>query len=289
MTTIREYESKRKFFPYTIWSRRIIDFWNSAVIIKSSIRYATSKDARTREDLYIRTIDGIRSGLRSMCDAIRRTDWIGQPVDIIEIPRAESRVWLDYYVFEEIAFETLCANIEFVLDDALVELEAKIIAPIPLDWEYIGIDAETGYQLYYNPEEKNYVSLEESTEQEADYKNEKYFKEVKRNNNLVVIWTGSIETGGGHEPIAIELTAGMIVDEMGRDDIDRKEDEIDRAVRKWVLAKFGEKLSDLVIKIGIEYIATDEITFRIAKGLNLEMDKIKVIAEWRDRSMGEEL
>jgi len=288
MTTATEYESKRRFFPYVIWSRRIIDFWNSAVIVKSSIRYATSSDARAREDLYRRTVDGIRAGLNSICDAIRRTDWIGQPVDILEIPRAESRGWLEYFVFEEIIFETLCANINFVLDDALVELEAKIIAPIPPEWEYIGVDSETGYELYYT-ETMQYVSLEESTEEEADYKNEKYFREVKRNDNLVVIWTGSIETGGGHEPIAIELTAGMIVDEMGRDDIDRKEDEIDSAVRKWVEAKFGEKLSGLVIKIGIEYIATDELTFRIAKGLNLEMDKIKVIAEWRDRSVEEEL
>lgn len=126
MISKRQYEIWRRFIPYTVWSRRIIDYWNEAVRIKSRIRVAPVERARRLEAEFRDEVERIKTDLLTMCDAIRRTDWSAIPIDILEIPRAESRVWLDYYVAEEIDFEVLCANIDSILDDAIDELEAKI-------------------------------------------------------------------------------------------------------------------------------------------------------------------
>jgi hypothetical protein len=122
-----EYERWRKFFPYVLWSKDLIDIWNDTVRLKSRIRFATASEVKKYEDAYRGEISRLNSYLGSICSAIERARWIGLPVDIRDVRRAESRTWLEYYVSEGITFETLCTNISSVLEDAEDELEKKII------------------------------------------------------------------------------------------------------------------------------------------------------------------
>jgi len=122
-----EYERWRKFFPYVLWSKDLIDIWNDTVRLKSRIRFATASEVKKYEDAYRGEISRLNSYLGSICSAIERARWIGLPVDIRDVRRAESRTWLEYYVSEGINFETLCTNISSVLEDAEDELEKKII------------------------------------------------------------------------------------------------------------------------------------------------------------------
>jgi hypothetical protein len=122
-----QYEIWRRFLPYVLWSSRIIDIWNEAVHVKSSILYASPERVKEMENSWTAQIETTRLVINVMCDSIKRSGWSDIAIDIIDIPRAESREWLEYYVSPEIDFDTLCININLVLDDAIEELEEKII------------------------------------------------------------------------------------------------------------------------------------------------------------------
>lgn len=127
MVEISDYERWRRFFPYSVWSSKIIDYWNEAVRVKSRIRFATAERAKELEVEFRDEVERIRTDLLTMCDAIRRTDWIAIPIDPEFIKQAESRTWLEYYMAEDIDFEIACINTEAVLTDCIEELEAKIV------------------------------------------------------------------------------------------------------------------------------------------------------------------
>jgi hypothetical protein len=171
-----------------------------------------------------------------------RTWVIDKPIDKLDIARARTHKF--YFLAEETLFETAFANILSLIYDTFRLLERRI-------GEYIGIEAETLYDIYYI--EGKYVLFHPQTHEE-----------VRRNDNLVVIYTASIETEGGHQPIGVEITAGTIVTKMGRVEITRVENRIHSLVveqaRRYFLA-----LGNMVYKIGIEYVATDEKEFTIAR------------------------
>lgn len=260
------------------------------MIIKSTVRRATPEEARTGEDLYRRTVDGIRAGLNSMCDAIRRTDWIGQPVDVREIPRAESRVWLEYFVSEGITFEIICVNIRKVLEDAILELVKKLPSVIfgtvidaetraPLVGATVEVDGIVQtvldsiagryriedlpagtYEVTASFEEQGYaeetetVDLPPNTEREVNF-------ELSKKRKLVALhkrWFYDSPRGKGHD-ISIELIATVVIPMN-----ERKEDyeaELERAMKAKVLEYAGfERLENELSSevLGFEEVETDE-------------------------------
>jgi len=122
-----DYERLRKFRGYVSWSNVIIGIWNETVRLKSKIRFATKEEATRREKEWREEIEKIRERNRNLFESISKAHWFNQPVDIEFVKSAENRTWLPYFVSEGITFETLYANIDFVLDDAIEELEAKVV------------------------------------------------------------------------------------------------------------------------------------------------------------------
>jgi len=121
MVSKERLERLRKFFPYSVWSDRAIDFWNAGIRVKAVVHKGVEEE---QKKVILETIEAIRISLNQMCDAIKRTDWINQPVD----SRVVGKALLDrytpnrFFVAEGITFETLCANLNMVLADAIDEL-----------------------------------------------------------------------------------------------------------------------------------------------------------------------
>lgn len=285
MATRADYERWHRFLPYGVWSRKIINFWNGAVGVKSRIRSMTSSRATELQNELKDAINDIRLDTEIMCSAVRRTDWIATSIDVLEITRAESRTWLEYFVSEDMSFETVCANIGFVLDDAIEELEAKLLSTIfgsVVDAEtrlmlvgavveVDGLEATvetTGYRIEdiprgtYDvtasfedyPEETQTVELPPNTELEVNF-------ELSKKNKIVALhmrWFYDSKRGSGHD-ISIEGIATVVIPaSKNKEDY---EDELKTALRDRLLATEGfERLEDALKEevLGFEEQPTDQ-------------------------------
>ena len=237
-----DYERLRRFKGYVTWSRRIIEIWNDAVRIKSKIRFATREEATRNEDEWKRSIERIRGRNRDLFESISKARWFSQPVDIDYVKQAENRGWLPFFVEEGITFETLYANIGFLLDDAITELGEKVkVAP---EEEYIGVDADTGHDIYYNRGTKEYVLRHKKTKEE-----------IKRDVYLEVEETVSIDTEEGHEvPFVAEVSGSTRVKEMGRKELNKWEEEFQKSLDEFFHKQPGfDKIKSRAMKKGVEY------------------------------------
>lgn len=118
-----EFESLRRFLPYGIWSERAITFWNDAIRAKARIHQKNLDESLSSA---LKTlIHDLKLSLNIMCDAIRRARFENIPIDPIEITEALSDRYTPYrfFVAEGITFETICANLNMLLDDAVREME----------------------------------------------------------------------------------------------------------------------------------------------------------------------
>ena len=239
-----DYERLRRFAGYVSWSERIIDIWNDAVSIKSRIRFATREEATRNEDRWKREISRIWARNTSLFESISKAMWFNLPIDITSVRKADNRRWLPYFVSEGITFETLHANINFLLADAISELEEKIIVVIPPEEEYIGIDAETGHDIYYNRRTREYVLRDKKTK-----------KEIRRSTYLEVDETVSIDTGEGHDiPFVAEVTGSTRVRRMGRAELDMWEREFQTTLDKFFHSQKGfDQIKSRAMKKGVEY------------------------------------
>lgn len=123
-------EARRRFYPYVYFSREIVDLWNDAVRIKSNVSRATVEEAKEREAEFKDTIERISSEAKSTCDRLLRVIWLATAgIDPIDVGRALIDRYTPYrfFVSEDTPFETICVNTQAVLNDALEELEAKIV------------------------------------------------------------------------------------------------------------------------------------------------------------------
>lgn len=131
-------------------------------------------------------------------------------------------------------------------------LERKQVIKIPIHFEFVGIDSETGYPIYYDSENEEYVrwNVEER-------------KVIDTTSALEIDETWSIDTENGHTPFYAEITAKNVVAKMHPDEIAKREDEIQLTLKEFVYENFDENkksgfLSDKipnpdVIKVGVEY------------------------------------
>jgi len=131
-------------------------------------------------------------------------------------------------------------------------LERKQVIKIPIHFEFVGIDSETGYPIYYDSENEEYVrwNVEER-------------KVIDTASALEIDETWSIDTENGHTPFYAEITAKNVVAKMHPDEIAKREDEIQLTLKEFVYENFDENkksgfLSDKipnpdVIKVGVEY------------------------------------
>jgi len=124
----------------------------------------------------------------------------------------------------------------------------KPIVVIPLEYEYIGTDTDTGYPIYYDKREEEYVLIHPERKEE-----------VRRTSALDIIETDSVETEKGHEtPFVAEITASNTVSRMGREEIYAREREIQKTMKEWFEEAFAnipkDKIPDPdVLKVGVEY------------------------------------
>jgi len=121
---------------------------------------------------------------------------------------------------------------------------------------YIGVEDETGYDIYYSPIEERYWVVDPETG-----------AIVRREDYLAVIWVGSVISGppltderrerreikeGAHEATWVEIRAITLVEKMGPEEVKRVEDELEAAVMTIAREQFGG-LAPFVIKIGVAY------------------------------------
>ena len=99
--------------------------------------------------------------------------------------------------------------------------------------EFIDVDQNTGYDIYYNRETGKYIlkppeGIKLITEEEYD--------------SLKIVLDYALETDGGHEPIEIDVEAKLpiVVSNMGSEDVTKLISAVDEAVKDYFGDKFGK-------------------------------------------------
>lgn len=120
------------------------------------------------------------------------------------------------------------------------------IRPVTTPQELIGDEDETGYTLFYAPRIREYL---------AEYPAPPPYVRVAvgRDKWLVVIYVGSIKTGGGHEPIDVEVRCLTYVTGMDRRDVDAVEKRLDEVTISVTMSEWGSDLASRLVKKGIAY------------------------------------
>ncbi|RLE65053.1 MAG: hypothetical protein DRJ47_06055 [Thermoprotei archaeon] len=116
-------------------------------------------------------------------------------------------------------------------EDCVHRRRLKIIEELSL--EFIDVDQNTGYDIYYNRETGKYVlkppkGIKLITEEEYD--------------SLKIVLDYALETDGGHEPIEIDVEAKLpiVVSNMGSEDVTKLISAVDEAVKDYFGDKFGK-------------------------------------------------
>lgn len=245
-------------------SRRIIDVWNSAVILRSRIKFFPY----IREDevqKWQERVDKLRSELDGICGKLKQYQ-LEKELDLKYAPTPEYRSWLAYVVEPGITFETLCANIGLLLSEILGQI---------IEMEEIGIDTVTGLKIYYERVNKKYVLFDDM---------ENKVKETF--DKLGIIVTYSIDTGGmgAKEQLIAEVSAWTFVVKMGREDITEVEDKISEFIIDSVEKNFGTAIANVAMKAGVEYSSKTNIAYRGKTIITANYPHIELIHEYRHRS-----
>lgn len=132
--------------------------------------------------------------------------------------------------------------------------------------ERIGDEKISGLDVFHSLDKNDYLTLDTSVEEtEFLVGDESIFgRIVRRENNLETVETFSIETGGGNVPFIAESTIISIVKNLNRTELDLHEEDIQSTIKDFIFDRFdatkgkGEKLSDKIRKIGIEYSPTSD-------------------------------
>jgi hypothetical protein len=137
-----------------------------------------------------------------------------------------------------------------ILDEDIAyerELIARKVVKPPPPPVYIGTEAKTGYDIYYNPQTKKYEVIDPTTK-----------VKVREEDKIVIEYTASIVTGekerrGAFEFLDVEITAVTAVKEMDDAEVTRVEDDMEPAVLRHLAEKgWGAALAAFE-KTGIAY------------------------------------
>jgi len=126
--------------------------------------------------------------------------------------------------------------------------------------EEIGVDTVTGLMIYYSDSTKKYYLIENG-------------KIVKEFDELAVIVTYSVDTGGGHQKLVVEITSWTFVKSMNRTQINGVEIELEEFVKDALSYYFNLGIMEVAIKGGIEY-ASKSITINLEEGQTVSLEKV---------------
>jgi hypothetical protein len=109
--------------------------------------------------------------------------------------------------------------------------------------EFIGDEACSGYDIYYDPHAKIYRIRDPETHEL-----------IREDKKLAVALTASIETKVGHDvPITLEITAVTYVTKMGLTDLVTLDKAMEKTTMQWLRDQGWGALLHAFEKIGIEY------------------------------------
>lgn len=134
MVTQAQYTKWRRFYPYGLWSKQVVDIWNETIKLQRIIKRLSKDEATENEDDYRSEIARVRSILTPLEKKVSRM-WVSdKPIDVLEVPRALKH--RDYFVAEGITFETAIANTGLILEETESELDDLIEAEVWLPFVY---------------------------------------------------------------------------------------------------------------------------------------------------------
>lgn len=208
---------------------------------------------RTLRSRYYAIMGHISGLARERARLRRRITWVGVIGQAIILERIRN-IMREYDLFLTEMRRIRTVEIAAVLAD--IETERKRLArkivppppppPPPPEEELIGDEAITGYDIYYNTETKKYVIRHPETREL-----------IRTEDKLVIEWTGSLETGVGHDvPMTVEITAVVAVKEFDGDDIinlTKEDGDYDTALYVKIDTVWGVTLLNALRKIGISY------------------------------------
>jgi len=243
-------------------SREIVNLYND--VIKQIARVLKAPEVSTERELerfyraqepLVRRYEEMRRKLRGGWKVL---NWVMiNPADIKRVDRRTWRILDETYIPD---YDTVFTEMVDYIRERLREKD-RIIASKLVKLEYIGIDSETGHDIYYDKIRKEYVVRDERG------------NEIKRSETLELDYTYSIETHTSHgKPIdfAAEITGKTFVKGKDRKGVEEVEKGIQKTLKEWIKENFDRQkmekaeregktvptealLSEKIIKEGIEY------------------------------------
>ncbi|MCD6138640.1 MAG: hypothetical protein J7J91_08770 [Deltaproteobacteria bacterium] len=244
-------------------SREIVNLYNDVIRQIAAVLKAPQVSAerelerfyRAQEPL-VRRWEEIRRNLRTKWKILNWT--VINPLDIKRVDRRTWRILDETYIPD---YDTVFTEMIDYIRERLREKD-RIIASKLVKLEYIGVDAETGNDIYYDAARKEYVVRDERG------------VEIERGDTLELDYTYSIETHTSHgKPVEFyaEITGKTFVKGKGRKGVEEVEKGIQRTLREWVKENFDKEkiekarkegrtvppeallFEKMVIKEGVEY------------------------------------
>lgn len=244
-------------------SREIVNLYNDVIRQIAAVLKAPQVSAerelerfyRAQEPL-VRRWEEIRRNLRTKWKILNWT--VINPLDIKRVDRRTWRILDETYIPD---YDTVFTEMIDYIRERLREKD-RIIASKLVKLEYIGVDAETGNDIYYDAARKEYVVRDERG------------VEIERGDTLELDYTYSIETHTSHgKPVEFyaEITGKTFVKGKGRKGVEEVEKGIQRTLKEWVKENFDKEkiekarkegrtvppeallFEKMVIKEGVEY------------------------------------
>lgn len=216
-------EGWRRTPGFKIWSRKIVSLWNRSVEL-------WGKRKVTEEEFD--ELESIRNELEDLRKRVRGANFFRIPVDPDFIGRAKRRDRLDYFLKEGDSFEDVYSRTKEVLDEAELNLLKR-------SREYISVAGPSGRKIYRDKIEEDYEVYRKKLE---EYRSIEEVEKKEEKANLRVVWKASIETPGGNEPFAAEITGTTVVNMNRKDlmDLCRSNGRLEKAMEKYVKKMFDK-------------------------------------------------
>lgn len=231
-------ERLRKNPAWISWSKSTVDQYNKTVTVAGQVKFASIKTAQKNAETWSQNLNKIETEIKQQQEAISKANFSNIPIDPKDINRAKTPEWLEFFLIEGMTFETANANAIQILTETRERLEEKA------KLHFIGTDTDTGREIFYDPETKEYIEVN------------KEGKETMRSKDLEITETVSIETGQGHEvPFIAEISANVRVTGLDTEEIKEKEKTIQTTLSDYFHSKpgFGQIYAEARLKEGIEY------------------------------------
>jgi len=254
----------RRFAPYRIYSREVINLYNKAMKVWGTIRYRP-KYAREHEREIRKELEDLRKEYDRLNRVIsERVRWLEfAPVDYEDYRRIRIQ-----HPIETITETDTLGDVLYSVMEIIKENEERL-KKIIVRREKIGTDTLTGFEIYYNFDTEKYDLIDERTGEVVKENIEEIELDV----------TDSCETGGGHEPFVAEITAKTKFSRKRRSEVLELANEIQRKIKDYIYEDYSPYLADkIIIKVGAEY--KSEVEPSLSEGIvniSLEKKEAKVV------------